>query len=272
MHKKINKEHYKLPNSFNDALLGRIFSAKIKAPNGPKEEISRFFINVIKNNSSLSGRLTTIEESVIFGILGFLFDKSLLSDDTQAHTRAFLIGARSIDDFAAMVSGDEYKWSASVLAYLELYRLSATSDLVCTSGEKEAFSSRHLHLIDELQSVIESMEDESLLMENVIEASEDGCLRLAFCEDEINNFVRHGAIGDVEIDLDERIQCHAVYNQERILEILMQNEEMSYEEAMEWFDFNIEGSYLGTGMPYFVDAISLSSAKKEAQIKMNIEQ
>ncbi|WP_429036524.1 hypothetical protein [Aeromonas media] len=272
IHKKINKEHYKLPSTFNDALLGRIFSAKINVASGLKEEVSKFFINIIKSNNSLSSGLSPVESSTISGILGFLIDKSMSTDDSQEYIKSFLIKARSIGDFVTIVSGDEYEWPASVMAYLELYRLSATSDLVCTSGEKKAFSERHFHLLDELLSLIESMENESLLMDNIFDASESGCLRLAYCEDEIKNASNHGVVGDVELNFDEGIQCHAVYNQERILEILMQNEEMNYEEAIEWFDFNIEGSYLGAGMPYFVDAISLSSAKKEAQIKMNIQQ
>ena len=272
MHKKINKEHYKLPGTFNDALLGRIFSAKINVAGGLKEEISKFFINIIKSSSSLSRGLSPIEESAISGVLGFLIDKSMSTDDSQEYTKNFLIKARNIGDFVTIVSNNEHEWSASVLAYLELYRLSATSDLICTSGEKKAFSERHFHLIDELLSFIESMEDESLLMDNIFDASENGCLLFAYCEDEIKNSAKNGIVDNVELNLDEIIQCHAVYNQERILEILMQNEEMNYEEAIEWFDFNMEGSYLGTGMPYFVDAISLSSAKKEAQIKMNTQQ
>ena len=271
-YKKINKKHYKLPNSFNDALLGRIFSAQIKITGGAKEGVARFFINILKNKVDFAGAFSSRDEVIITEMIGFLSKERLTSDDFQVFSKSFFIKCRHIEDLEKMGVDDGYEWSSAALAYFESYRLSATSDLVCTSGEKDAFSRRHMCLADKMLDIIESMEDSSLLMENVFDLSEDGLLMLAYSEKEIEDAAKNHFIDGIEIDFDEQVQCHAIYNHERILEILMQNEEMNYEEAMEWFDFNIEGSYLGTGMPYFVDAISLSSAKKEAQIKMNIEQ
>lgn len=46
---------------------------------------------------------------------------------------------------------------------------------------------------------------------------------------------------------------NAVYSIHRVLSILMAEEDMSPEEALEWFDFNIEGAYLGANSPLFVD-------------------
>lgn len=45
----------------------------------------------------------------------------------------------------------------------------------------------------------------------------------------------------------------AVYSRERIIEILMREDGMDYDEASEGFDFNIEGAWMGEGAPTFVD-------------------
>ena len=39
----------------------------------------------------------------------------------------------------------------------------------------------------------------------------------------------------------------------RILELLMGRSEMSYEEAVEYFDFNIAGSYMGEYTPFYLE-------------------
>lgn len=46
----------------------------------------------------------------------------------------------------------------------------------------------------------------------------------------------------------------AAYSRELVIECL--KEEMSEEEAEEWFSYNILGSYLGEGAPTFVEAIA----------------
>ena len=44
----------------------------------------------------------------------------------------------------------------------------------------------------------------------------------------------------------------AVYSSKKILEKLMERDAMTQEEAEEFFDFNILGSYNGPGMPLFI--------------------
>lgn len=46
-----------------------------------------------------------------------------------------------------------------------------------------------------------------------------------------------------------------VYSTKKILSILMQDEEMTYEDAVEHFYFNIKGAYVGEKTPIFVDDI-----------------
>ena len=43
-----------------------------------------------------------------------------------------------------------------------------------------------------------------------------------------------------------------VYNASTIIEILMERDGMTEEEALEFFEFNIDGSYMGEQTPIFV--------------------
>ena len=49
-------------------------------------------------------------------------------------------------------------------------------------------------------------------------------------------------------DKDGRI----IYNMNNIVETLMQRDGMTYEEALEFYDFNIEGAYMGEYTPIFL--------------------
>ena len=44
-----------------------------------------------------------------------------------------------------------------------------------------------------------------------------------------------------------------LYSIERILKTLMDRDEMTYEDASEYFEFNIRGSYMGKYTPLFLD-------------------
>lgn len=44
-----------------------------------------------------------------------------------------------------------------------------------------------------------------------------------------------------------------VYSSKRVISILVENEEMEHEDALEHFYFNIKGSYVGEKTPLFVD-------------------
>jgi hypothetical protein len=44
----------------------------------------------------------------------------------------------------------------------------------------------------------------------------------------------------------------AVYDVDKILAILMERDGMTEEEALEYFDFNIEGAYMGEQTPHYV--------------------
>lgn len=42
-----------------------------------------------------------------------------------------------------------------------------------------------------------------------------------------------------------------IYDANKCIDILMQRDEMSYEEATEFFDYNVRGAYMGEGTPMF---------------------
>ena len=45
----------------------------------------------------------------------------------------------------------------------------------------------------------------------------------------------------------------AVYSIEKVLTIMMVHEEMTEEDALEYFSYNIQGSYVGKGTPIYVN-------------------
>jgi hypothetical protein len=59
---------------------------------------------------------------------------------------------------------------------------------------------------------------------------------------------------DAVIGVAQRCSCPAlvVYDAERCVEILMNNGDMSYEDALEFFDFNTLGAWAGEGTPLFL--------------------
>jgi len=43
-----------------------------------------------------------------------------------------------------------------------------------------------------------------------------------------------------------------VYDREKCIKILMKTSKMDYEEAMEYFEYNVSGAYVGENTPIFV--------------------
>lgn len=44
-----------------------------------------------------------------------------------------------------------------------------------------------------------------------------------------------------------------VYSSKKVIEILLKDEEMTYEDAIEHFEYNIKGAYVGPKTPLFID-------------------
>ena len=44
----------------------------------------------------------------------------------------------------------------------------------------------------------------------------------------------------------------AIYSEEKVLDVLVKRDGMTYEEAIEFFDFNIRGAYMGEQTPMYI--------------------
>jgi hypothetical protein len=59
-------------------------------------------------------------------------------------------------------------------------------------------------------------------------------------------------IGITEGNFGQRV---AVYEAGKCIEALMSAHEWDYEDAREWYDFNITGAYVGPATPLFIDLL-----------------
>jgi len=58
-------------------------------------------------------------------------------------------------------------------------------------------------------------------------------------------------------EIKQTSQFVLVYSRTLCIDILMQRDKMTYEEAEEYFDFNVEGAFMGEKTPIWVDDESL---------------
>lgn len=61
----------------------------------------------------------------------------------------------------------------------------------------------------------------------------------------------------------------AIFDRKKCIKILCK--EMSYEEAVEYFTYNVEGAYVGEKTPAFIDIFILSENKTEKHIAEQFE-
>lgn len=57
----------------------------------------------------------------------------------------------------------------------------------------------------------------------------------------------------------------AVYNRSKCIDILVNRDGMSYEEADEFFEFNVAGAYVGPHTPIFLQPMSLEQIHEFAE-------
>lgn len=65
-------------------------------------------------------------------------------------------------------------------------------------------------------------------------------------------FVSADGFDDAIIGVDDD-RMIIVYSTKKILSILIEEDDMSYEDALEHFYYNIKGSYVGEKTPLFID-------------------
>lgn len=63
-------------------------------------------------------------------------------------------------------------------------------------------------------------------------------------------------LDDALVGLGRRFNDYvAVYDRERVVQVLMQRDDMSREDAEEFFEYNIVGAYVGESTPVFLEII-----------------
>lgn len=65
-------------------------------------------------------------------------------------------------------------------------------------------------------------------------------------------FLKADGFDDAIIGVDEK-SMRLIYSVTKCLEILIVNDEMSVEEAIEYFDFNVRGAYMGDKTPIWCE-------------------
>ena len=74
-----------------------------------------------------------------------------------------------------------------------------------------------------------------------------------YCDDEPDILFTDGFDAAIMGTIWDGERTRVVYDTESILEILTVRDEMTYEEAVEHFDFNIAGSYMGVYTPLYLE-------------------
>jgi hypothetical protein len=73
---------------------------------------------------------------------------------------------------------------------------------------------------------------------------------LKYFEDE--EFLKADGFDEAVIGVDER-SMRLIYSVTKCIELLMVNDDMSMEEAIEYFDFNVRGAYVGDNTPIWCE-------------------
>lgn len=75
---------------------------------------------------------------------------------------------------------------------------------------------------------------------------------------EYPDLLKADGLDDAIIGVVQRMGIQAIcYDEDKVIEILMERDGMTYEEAIEYFDFNIAGAWVGDSTPFFLQRMEL---------------
>ena len=75
---------------------------------------------------------------------------------------------------------------------------------------------------------------------------------------EYPDLLKADGLDDAIIGVVQRMGIQAIcYDEDKVIEILMERDGMTYEEAIEYFDFNIAGAWVGESTPFFLQRMEL---------------
>lgn len=66
-------------------------------------------------------------------------------------------------------------------------------------------------------------------------------------------FLKADGLDDAVIGVEFSEPMRLIYSVTRVIEILITDQEMSYEDALEHYEYNIRGSYVGAQTPIWCD-------------------
>ena len=76
--------------------------------------------------------------------------------------------------------------------------------------------------------------------------------------EEYPDLLKADGFDDAIIGVVQRIGVQAIcYDQDKVIEILIERDGMTYEEAIEYFEFNIAGAWVGESTPFFLQPMEL---------------
>lgn len=288
----VNLLHYRLPNEFNGALLGAVILKKVEKHDGILSNLNATMYEVLRDELSLEKEITLREKAFLSGFVGAMInltargegyfgDEAILDYMGVAKLNALVaredieqIHKDEINKYLDYLLGNdiENKSTSSTVqdgkdphgAFREdLLIIDYLSDK--NKENKSAYSviqdryERHGAFINDL--LIPELEDLLAIHEgHVFELLDSNQLREIVLVSDFEKYIIDNLSKSNETSKN---QIHAVYNIESIIETLVNNDGMNHDDAMDWFYFNIDGSHVGSGSPFYVDAGSLKSSKKE---------
>ena len=82
-----------------------------------------------------------------------------------------------------------------------------------------------------------------------------------YCEELDVELLRADGLDTCIIGVTTKSPMRVVYDAEKIAALLVKRDGMTEEEAWEWFDFNIDGAYVGEQTPIYIMPITFSDPK-----------
>lgn len=76
--------------------------------------------------------------------------------------------------------------------------------------------------------------------------------------EEYPDLLKADGLDDAIIGVVQRMGIQAIcYDEDKVIEILMERDSMTLEEAIEYFDFNIAGAWVGESTPFFLQRMEM---------------
>ena len=76
--------------------------------------------------------------------------------------------------------------------------------------------------------------------------------------EEYSDLLKADGFDDAIIGVVQRMGELAIcYDEDKVIDILMERDEMTYEEAVEYFYFNVAGAWVGESTPFFLQKMEL---------------